>query len=244
MANTAGWAMQDDLRVGNAVRALRRRNGWRLQRLAAASGVSVSTISRLERGGLDGMSLRAVRRICAGVGLRVSLRAWLPGGELDSLLDRAHAQLGEAVADWLIRHGWTLRPEVSFSRWGERGSIDILAWHPGESALLVIELKTAITDLQDLLSTMDRKLRLAPGIGGELGWPPDVVGAAVLVSDTRTNRRRVQQHARLLRAAFPSDGRGLRGWLLRPVRPMRALAFWPDSHHAATRADAGRSRGA
>lgn len=33
-------------------------------------------------------------------------------------------------------------PEVSFSIYGQRGVIDILAWHAATRSLLVIELKT------------------------------------------------------------------------------------------------------
>ena len=56
---------------------------------------------------------------------------------------------------------WMLAPEVSFSVYGERGVIDILAWHPGRRALLVIELKTDLVDMNELLGTFDRKR--APG---------------------------------------------------------------------------------
>ena len=44
-----------------------------------------------------------------------------------------------------------LAPEVSFSIYGERGVIDILAWHPGRRALLIIELKTDIVDVNELV---------------------------------------------------------------------------------------------
>jgi hypothetical protein len=93
--------------------------------------------------------------------------------------------------------------------------------------LLVIELKTAIVDIQDLIVGVDRKLRLAPGVAAALGWRPLRVGAAVIVAEGRTSRRRVAAHRARLRAAFPHDGRVLRGWLRRPVGPLRALAFWP-----------------
>jgi hypothetical protein len=43
------------------------------------------------------------------------------------MLDAAHGRLGESVTRWLVAAGWEVRPEVSFSRWGERGAIDLLA---------------------------------------------------------------------------------------------------------------------
>ena len=64
-----------------------------------------------------------------------------------------------------------MQPEVSCSIWGERGSIDLLAWQPRRRALLVIEVKTEITDVGATLATLDRKRRLAPAIVRELeGW--------------------------------------------------------------------------
>ena len=67
--------------------------------------------------------------------------------------------------------GWLFAPEVSFSVYGERGVIDLLAFHPASGCLLVIELKTAIIDVNDLVGTMDRRCRLAAGIraGARLG---------------------------------------------------------------------------
>ena len=46
---------------------------------------------------------------------------------------------------------WILAPEVSYSIFGERGVIDILAWHPTRRALLVIELKSELTSIEETL---------------------------------------------------------------------------------------------
>jgi transcriptional regulator with XRE-family HTH domain len=217
----------DDVRVGRALRAVRHRRRLRLRDVSSLAGISVSALSRIERGLVDGISLRTLRRVAAQVDLRLDVVVRSIGGEIDWLLDRAHARLGEAVTRWLVALGWEVRPEVSFSRWGERGVIDLLAWHPASGALLVIELKTAIVDLQQLLGSLDRKVRLAPELIRESGWRPSFVGAAVIVLDGRSNRRRVQEHAALVRAALPADGRQLRPWVHAPAGPIRALAFWP-----------------
>jgi hypothetical protein len=49
--------------------------------------------------------------------------------------------LDEAVTRLLADDGWEAVPEVTYSIFGERGSID-LAWHPASRTLLVIELKS------------------------------------------------------------------------------------------------------
>ena len=49
---------------------------------------------------------------------------------------------------------------MSFSIFGERGVIDVAAWNAEHRALLVIELKTDIVDVNELVGTFDRKVRL------------------------------------------------------------------------------------
>lgn len=200
----------DDQRVGAALRAVRQRRGWKQAELATAASVSQSTVSRVERGHLDQLPTSTIRRVMAALDMRVEVRVRWRGGELDRLLDRAHAAMGESVVESLLARGWLVRPEVSFSRYGERGVIDILAFHPASSSLLAIELKTVLADLQELMAGVDRKLRLAPEVGRSLGWRATSVSGLVVVSDGRTNRRRVAEHRRLLRAAFPTDGRHFR----------------------------------
>ncbi|HYM53666.1 MAG TPA: helix-turn-helix domain-containing protein [Candidatus Dormibacteraeota bacterium] len=206
------------------------RRGWRQHDLAVAARVSQSTVSRLERGHLDKLPTATIRRVMAALDLRVELRVRWRGGELDRLLDRAHATLGEAVVRWLVARGWEVRPEVSFARYGERGVIDVLARHPASGSLLAIELKTALVDLQELMASIDRKVRLAAPVAASLGWQSTTVSGLVVVAQGRTNRRRVADHRRLLRAAFPTDGRRMRAWLRQPAEPVRGLMFWPDSH--------------
>ena len=67
----------------------------------------------------------------------------------------------------------SIEPEVSFSIYGERGIIDILAWHPSRRMLLVIELKTEIVEVNEMLGTLDRRRRLAIDIARQAGLGPD-----------------------------------------------------------------------
>jgi hypothetical protein len=125
--------------------------------------------------------------------------------------------------------GWSVVPEASFSIYGERGSVDILAWHPGRHAVLVVEVKSRIVDVQGLLSAVDRKRRLARQIAAERGWKPHIVGVWLAVADGRTNRRRLGEHRRTFAAALPGDGRGLRSWLRDPTANAAFLSFLPNS---------------
>jgi hypothetical protein len=146
------------------------------------------------------------------------------------MLNAGHAALHEHVSRWFARRhrAWQVQHEVSFSIWGERGIVDVLGWHERAAALLVVELKTAVVDVNELLGTLDRKRRLGPRIAADAGWRPAVVSAWLAVGDGMTNRRRVTAHSATLGAALPVDGRRLRRWLLDPVGEVRALTFVSD----------------
>ena len=198
--------------------------------VANAAGVSRSAVSRLERGLLAELPLGAIRRIAAAFDARIDMVPRWHGGDLARVLNERHAGMHDAVATMLAAlPSWTAEPEVSFSIYGERGVIDVLAWHAGRRMLLVIELKTEIVDVNDLMGGVDRKRRLAREIALERGWDPASISVWVIVADGTTNRRRVAQHRSVLGAKFPSDGRTMRAWLDDPDRVVAALSFLPGA---------------
>jgi transcriptional regulator with XRE-family HTH domain len=220
----------DDLRFGAAIRTARHKRRWRQSDLAAKAGVSEATVWRAERGRISEMTLGSIRRICAPLDIRVEVLPRGRGADLDRMLSARHAALHESVARALARDfpAWVMAPEVSFSIWGERGVIDLLLWHPGRRALLIIELKTELVDVGDLLATMDRRRRLAFEIAGERGWHPESVSTWILLAESRTNERRVADHRTVLRNAYPADGRQMRRWLADPVGTIATLSLWPE----------------
>ncbi len=221
----------DDQRLGAVVRSVRVRRGWRQEDLAEAAGLSRASVSRIERGHAGSLSLDTVRRVCGCLDIRLDLVPRWRGGELDRLLNSGHSAMHERLARALAAvPGWQWAPEVSFSVFGERGMIDVLAWHPTCRMLLVIELKTEIVDMQELLGTIDRKRRLALQIARDRDWAADQVACWLLVADGVTNRRRAAAHGALLRSFFPADGRRMRRWLRHPAAPLGALSFLSIAH--------------
>ena len=219
-------------RLGSAIRLIRQRRRWTQAQLGERAGVSKSTISRIERGHVRSLSVATIQEVAGELDIRVDLVPRWRSGDLDRMLNRRHSNLHELVARWFgdAVPDWVLAPEVSYSIYGERGVIDILAWHPGRRALLIIELKTDIVDVNDLVGSADRRKRLARTIAGERGWDPASVSVWVIVAPSRTNRRRIDSHETMLRAAFPADGRTIRAWLRNPVGSVAALSIWPNSH--------------
>jgi transcriptional regulator with XRE-family HTH domain len=214
------------MRVGSAILLLRKRKAWRQADLSRMSGVSRATVSRLEHGQFESVSVGSLRRVAKALDVRVDLLPRWRAGELDRLLDAGHAALVAAVVERLRHaHGWLVQPEVSFSIWGERGSIDILAFHPETGTLLVIEVKTKLTDLQATLSTFDRKRRLALQIAQERGWNAGSVSSWLVMTDSHTNRRRAAANDVVLKSALPADGRTMHRWLANPSGPIHAMSF-------------------
>jgi len=160
------------------------------------------------------LRLREIEAIATALGGRLDVRLLWNGPELDRLLDEAHAVLGAAVKRRLERWGWLVRVEVSYSHFGERGRIDLLAFHPATRVLLVIELKSELVDVQSLLGSLDVKVRLAPRIADRFGWVPRAVVPAIVFLEDRTTRNRLLRLDPLF-AAFDLRGRSALSWLRR-----------------------------
>jgi hypothetical protein len=182
----------------------------------------------MERGHIGSMRFDDVRRVAAALDIRIDVYARWRAGDLDRLLNAKHSELHELVARWFAEQlpEWTLAPEVSFSIYGERGVIDILAWHEKTRSLLVIELKTAIADVNEMLGTFDRKKRLAARVAEDRGWKAAGVSGWLIVADTRTNRRRLHAHVAAIRNAFPAGMWAIRRWLRRPAATIAAVSVW------------------
>ena len=221
----------DGRRLGSLVRAVRTRKGLRQQDLACAAGVSRATVSRLESGNVGRLSLDTVERIASVVDVRTELSGRWRGGDGDRLLNWRHSLLADSFSAAARAHGgWVFEPEVPFSIYGERGVIDQVGWHAGSSHLLVVEIKTEFVDINEMLGTLNRKLRLAPKIAADRGRRPKLVSGWLIVSDTRTNRRHAARHSSLLRSRFALDGRSLSAFLDNPVAATFGMAFWTDVH--------------
>jgi len=220
----------NDVTIGKACRMLRRRLGWRQLDLAERAGVSQSLISLVERGHLRKLGVATLRRIYGELDADVVIVATWRGGELDRLLDEGHAGIVGAVCRLLRDEGWQVLTEVTFSEYGERGSIDVLAWHEATRTLLVIEVKTEITSAEETLRRFDVKVRLAPRIAAQrLGVQAAAVARVLVVADGSANRRRLDRLEAVVGAAYPAGNREVRRWLRSPHGPLAGILFLPGA---------------
>lgn len=117
---------------------------------------------------------------------------------------------------------------MSFAVFGERGSIDIVAWHAATRTLLVIEVKTELVSVEETLRRHDVKVRLAAAVVHErFGWQPRRVARLLVLPDGSTPRRHVERHRAVLGTAYPLRGAGLAAWLSSPEGSMAGLTFQP-----------------
>ncbi len=207
----------DDAQVGRRFRALRHRLGWRQEDLAARAGVSRGLISLIERGRIEEVSIRRLRRAARELDADyVAILRWR-GGDLDRLIDEGHATLVGRAAALLRGDGWEVRIELSYSVYGERGSIDILAWHAPTRLLLVVEVKSELVAIEATLRKHDEKVRLAPRIALEqLGFGAVGTGRLLVLPSNSTARRRVDRHAAVMDVSYPLRGMSLRRWMAAP----------------------------
>jgi len=197
--------------------------------------VSRSVITRIENGMADRVAVHTLVGVASALGATVSVRVLWHGEGLDRLLDAAHADLTDRVLRLLERYGWDAGTEVSFNVRGERGTIDILAFHEPTGSLLVIEIKSVVPDLQAMLGTLDRKARVATELARERGWHVARVSRLLVLPDDRTSRRRVARHRATFAAALPARTAEARRWLGNPVGRLAGILFLANVRQAVTR---------
>jgi transcriptional regulator with XRE-family HTH domain len=215
----------DRQRFGRSVRALRQRLGWRQSDLAGRCGLAQATVSRIERGRVEGTPIGPLEGLIVALGGELEVRVRWRGEELDRLLDSAHAAINERIVEMLLAAGWDCAAEVTFCIGREMGSVDVLAWHRPTGRLLVVETKSVVPDLQAMLGSLDRKVRLGPAIAAQRGWRATGVAKAIALAATAANRGRARRFGATLGAVLPQDGRELRRWVADPAGPCPA-ALW------------------
>lgn len=216
----------DRLGVGRLLRILRIRRNWRLTDLAARTGLSSTTLHRHEIGSIS--SLERLEIHARALDVRIDLRPVGRSAELPRTLDEEHAAIVNALAAAFQAHDDRVEVEATFSEWGERGRIDLLAQF--ENRLVVGEIKTDLGDLQDLFGAMNAKARLGPSVAKHLGWPDAPVLWLLAAAATPRNRAIAMGHPALFHALRQRWFRGAA-----PRLEGDGLLLWVPARHAGRR---------
>ncbi len=219
----------EEQRAGKVLRAVRRRRGLTQADLAALAGVAQQTVSLLERGMAEAATLRIVKQVAAPLGITVDLTLRWNGPELDRLVDARHARVVKAVVSRLGPQ-WQTVVEYTFNHFGDRGSVDVLAWHAAARIILLVEVKSELAGLESLLRSMDVKVRVVPPLlVRERGWRVKSLGSVLVLPDESTARRAVARLGPVFSVALPTRTIAVRQWLQEPAGPLRGIWFLADT---------------
>ena len=214
----------DARRLGRAMRAIRLSMHSSQALVAGRAGISQPVYSRAERGQIAGLKVSTVAAIASALEADLVLDLRYRAGRIDRLIDRAHAALVEHVLRHLRSAGWEVVVEFSFNVFGERGSVDVLAWHAPTRTLLIVEVKSRMTDLQDMLLSLGRKLRLVPDeVRRQIGWDPVAVGRIIVTPGTTETRAVLERHRSTFDASLPARAMEIRRWLRSPNGPISGV---------------------
>lgn len=203
--------------IVRALKSLRQRKRWSQRSLGVNLGISQAEVSRRERSALERCAIPDIERWSTTLGARLTVDLHVDGER--PLNDAAHAEMQTWLVTVLRRAGWSAEPEVSFNHYGDRGRIDVLAFHPAAHVLLVVEVKTRLIDAQDVIGRLDVKRRVAPMIAREQGWSPATSVPALVFREDSTTRRRLIAHEALF-AGYTLRGRPAVAWLRHPRMPV------------------------
>lgn len=234
--------------VATAVTSARQDLGWSQRQLAARAGVSQSLVAIAEAG-RPGASIESLERMAAALGLRIALDSRPPVIVGDRRqVDAAHARCEGALRTALARSGLACLTEVAVADGPVRGWIDLVAYRAATRRLVVVEVKTQLTDLGGLERQVELYARTCLPATRALGWRPSEILVVVAVLATADVDAFILANRALLAHAFPCrgdrlvaamlgngplTGRGLA--MIDPVRRGRRL-------FVSTRADGRRSQ--
>ena len=132
----------------------------------------------------------------------------------------------EAVIASMRAYGWQARAEVTFSIFGERGSIDVFAWNEAVRAVVIEEIKSELATIEGTARPLAVKRRLAAEITfQELGWRPRSIAVVLVLPEGSHVRNRVARHAATFDSILPDRLPQLRQWLREPRGSLGAIWF-------------------
>ena len=188
-----------DLRTG------REDAGLSIRRLAAAAGVSASTLRAVEQDDVE-PSLQVLARLATVLGMSLSVRLYPGTGPL--IRDHIQAAMIEALLE-ILHERWRPRPEVTVFR-PVRGVIDLVLDATTEP-LVACEAQSELRRIEQQVRWSRSKAdALQEGRRAESAAAAKAasrVGRLLLLRSTARTRAVVAQYTELLRAAYPARAR-------------------------------------
>lgn len=215
--------------VAFAVADLRNALRWTQAELGDRAGFSQSFVSLVEHMCMPDLTFESATLLLEAMGARLTLGVSAPFlADRELQRDPAHARSTAYITARLKRDGWLTATEVEIGGDRSRGWIDVLAYHPDQRLLLVIEVKTEIRDLGAIERTLGWYEREAWVAARRLGWRPKKLVGCLLLLATEMNEARIEENQAAFSAGFPIRATELRRIMSNEVPPpggSRALAL-------------------
>lgn len=177
--------------IGRELREARVGAGLTQKEVGKAIHIAASEVSRIEAGLRMTVSIDRLARLCAVVGMDLSVRAYPAGAPIR---DAGHVRLIGRFRERISSGGWVWRSEVPVAGLG-----DLRAWDGqlvGSGMTIATEMETRLRDVQ----ATQRRIELKRRDGA-------VDHVLLVVADTRANHAAIEAAADLLSAAYPVSPR-------------------------------------
>jgi transcriptional regulator with XRE-family HTH domain len=207
--------------IGSTIRSTRRARGWSQRRLAAEAGISQAMICAIERLRIPDLPVATAAQVLKALDVTIELIMTPPRVLATATRDDAHARCVAYVARQLERAGFVVMTEVEIGGGRWLGFADVLAYHPMEHVLLVIEVKTEIVDVGEIDRAMGLYERGAWDAARRIGWRPRAVTGMLLVLATRENDVVLAEHRPLFDRSFRRRSKHLNALVREPVEVPR-----------------------
>lgn len=140
---------QISVEVGAAVRDARRRRGWGMRELASRAAISTGMVQRVEAGERASLTVyaRLAQTLSLEFGVQMTDTHRPTTRRQDS--DLVHAAMGEVEASELAARGCAITLDEPWQHYHFAGRADVVAWDLERQALLHIENKGQLPDVQD-----------------------------------------------------------------------------------------------
>jgi transcriptional regulator with XRE-family HTH domain len=188
---------------GADVRRLREDAGITRSALANAAGIDASFLGDIEAGTAN-PSIRVCTRIALALGADLPLRLYPTTGP--TIRDRHQSAIAEVLLG-TPHSRWTPYVEIAV-RHPSRGWIDLGMHDPRAGVFVATEIQSELRRLEQQLRWSEAKATALPSWEGwERLEGTREISRLLIVRDTRSNRAIAEQHRRLVRLAYPADGR-------------------------------------
>lgn len=210
-------AQRTNVAFGLDVLRLRLDAGISRSALAAAAGIDQSYLARIEKGTADPSS-EVCARLGVALGADPSKRLYPNTGP--AIRDRHQAPIEEAML--AVAHPrWQRFSEITV-RQPARGWIDLGFHDPSARMFVATEIESDLRRLEQLLRWSANKVDSLPSWDGWTNLGSPAISRLLVVRSTRATRRIADEFQRLIRTAYPADGRDA-------LESLAGMAAWPGA---------------